>query len=492
MSNYSVPAEIRQYKPEGTMVKKLGKGFYVYEHTSSKETIIDPDGKKKRITKNTIGKCVGSITLNDGFIPNNNYLHDDEICSKHYGDYALAIKYSTDTYNRLTTVFNLKDAQKIYCVALIFFVEGFTYMKKISSKYETSYLSYCFPDISLGYDALRTLYSDLGTRNKRVIEFEQSNIDNSSKKISIDGHVIACTSEKNDLSEFGYKFRKYGTPQMNWITAYDIDNKKTLTSAIVNGSEPDKISVLTLFERHVFTNTEFLVDRGYNTEYDKELMSKDGNTYIVPMISSRNDYKKVIKDLKFDKRRYFVYKKKKYSSIIYYQEFIINGIRCIAYKDATRELSERENFLDLIDKGKKGYTEKTLIENDIYFGLFLLETNIPATKYDSKTIFEHYKERWAIETFYNYVRNKCDFNAIYQQDYFMCQGLSFIITITCMIFNEVQYSLEGAKKSIEDIFNTIGKLKINKYKNRWHVVNNIKSVRQMCQLVGFEIPKTID
>jgi len=33
------------------------------------------------------------------------------------------------------------------------------------------------------------------------------------KRIAIDGHVIACTSECNDLSEFGYKASKLGTEQ---------------------------------------------------------------------------------------------------------------------------------------------------------------------------------------------------------------------------------------------------------------------------------------
>lgn len=177
MSDYSVPAEIRQHKPKGTMVKKLGNGYYVYEHSSTKKTIVNPDGTKKRITINEVGKCIGSITARDGFIPNNNRLHDDEISSKTYGDYAFAIKCSETIYNNLLTDFNLKDANKIYCVSLIFCVEGFTYMKKIRSKYENSYLSYYFPGIYLGYDALKTLYTDLGTKQAskkiRAVQYRQ-------------------------------------------------------------------------------------------------------------------------------------------------------------------------------------------------------------------------------------------------------------------------------------------------------------------------------
>ena len=492
MGDYSVPLEIRQLKPKGTMVKHIKNGYYVYEFKSWKENVINPDGTKKRITHTKTGKCIGHITLKEGFVPNNNKLHDDKIVVKNYGDYAFSIKHSEKTFNELARIFNIKDAQKIYCVAIIFFVNGFTYMKRIRSKYDISYLSYLYNDISLGYAAVHTLYTDLGTKNEKVIEFEQKSIDDSSKLLSIDGHVIACTSEKNDLSEYGYKAKKYGTPQVNWLTAYDVESKRTLSSVITSGSEPDKISIRSLFSRHTFKDTEFLVDRGFNTEADKALMSSNGNTYIVPMISSSKDYSVILESLKFDRRRYFVYQKNKYSSIIYYQEFEVEGKRCIAYKDATRELSEYNDYLSKISSKKKGYTEEGLEEYKPFFGLFLLETNISITKANAEVIFCHYKKRWSIETFYNYIRNKCDFNALYQQDYFMSQGLSFIVTVSGMIFNDVFEYLSKYNYSVEDVIDTIGKLKMTFEDQKWLIKNRIKEVRDLCLELNFEIPDSLE
>jgi len=89
------------------------------------------------------------------------------------------------------------------------------------------------------------------------------------KRIAIDGHVIACTSECNDLSEFGYKASKLGTEQINWLTAYDVVDSLPLLSHVYSGADPDKISVKTLFDRYKFSHTEFLVDRGFNTDPDK-------------------------------------------------------------------------------------------------------------------------------------------------------------------------------------------------------------------------------
>ena len=487
VGEYSVPDEIRRLKPKGTMVKKVKNGFYVYEYSSKKEKVINPDGTVARKTINHMGKCIGSITLQEGFVPNANRLHDDSIITKNYGDYAFAVECGRPTLAALENAFNKKDAQRIFCIGVIFCVDGFTYMKRIKSRYDISYLSYRYPGMLLGYDALHTLYMDLGTKNQRVVQFEQNGIDKSSGRVAIDGHVIACTSESNDLSEFGYKAQKYGTPQINWITAYDVNSKRTLSSILANGSEPDKVSVR-VFSRHTFQNTEFLVDRGFNSQADKQLMGSNGNTYIVPMVSNRSNYKCVVSGLKFDRRRYFVYEKQKYSSIVYYQEFNLDGERYIAYKDAAREASERSEYIKKMKEGKQGYTEDGLIKNDIYFGLFLLETNKTVETASAETVFSSYKERWSIETFYNYVRNKCDFNALYQQDYFMCQGLSFLVTVSGMIFSDIQRVIRDTGLSIDDVLDAVGKLKMAEEGGNWQIKNRVKAVREVCEKVRFDIP----
>ena len=48
-------------------------------------------------------------------------------------------------------------------------------------------------------------------------------------------------------------------------------------------SVSDKTAVQQFFERFSFKDTLFIVDRGFNTETDKALMSANGNSYIVPM-----------------------------------------------------------------------------------------------------------------------------------------------------------------------------------------------------------------
>ena len=489
MGNYSVPESIRNHKPKGTMVKRIKNGYYVYNYTSKQIPVFDADGNKRWKTKTEMGDCIGLITETDGFIPNDGFVSKDEITARNYGDYAFAINNSQETLNRLYAVFHQDDARQIYSAAIIFFVDGFTYMTSMKGVFDLSCLPIIFEKVHLGYDALHTLYKNLGTRGKRVHNFESMMINESSKRIAIDGHVIACTSECNDLSEFGYKASKLGTEQINWLTAYDVVDSLPLLSHIYSGADPDKISVKALFDRYNFSNTEFLVDRGFNTDPDKELMSSNGNTYIVPMISNRKDYASVIEILKFDKRKYFVFNKDSYASMIYYAEYVAGDDSCrrIAFQDTTRAGAERQDYIKAMAAGKSGYTEEGLIENELYFGLFLLETN--DFNLSAEEVFCHYKDRWSIETYYNYVRNDADFNALYQQDYFCMQGLSFIVTVAGMIYHDIKKIADESKLSVKEIMREMKKLKITLNGNKWVVENKIKSVREVASKVGFDIPK---
>ena len=145
--------------------------------------------------------------------------------------------------------------------------------------------------------------------------------------------------------------------------------------------------------------------------------------------------------------------------------------------------------MEALSEGRKGYSEEGLVENELLFGLFLLETN--NFEAAARTIFEHYKSRWSIETYYNYVRNDVDFNALYQQDYFCMQGLSFIVTVSGIIYHEMKKQTDISKLPLKKTMREMKKLKISLEGDKWLVKNKIKSVREIAEKVGFEIPKYI-
>lgn len=481
MGDYAVPKEIREKRPAGTTVKNVKGHFYVYEYKPTSIKVLNEDGSYSWKSKTVMGSCIGYITLSEGFVRNTGKLGDSDVTVFEYGRYFLIREFAQDTKNHLNKHFNGKEATQIFTVASIFVVERFQHMKRISSIYAESVLCKWYPGVHVGKDALNTLYRNLGRHGSIPENFQQNLIDNCSKKVAIDGHVIACSAESTDLSAFGYKAKKLGTPQTNWMTAYDVETKLPLCSEMFNGADPDKTAVEALFSRFHFENTLFLVDRGFNTAKNKALFSSDGNTYIVPMISGRDDYEAVYEALKFDKRKSFVYDKDGYSSLIRYETYVIEGnsVHYFAFLDTTRQSSERQNYIRKMTNKERGYTQEGLIESEKDFGLFLLETNDLSKT--AQEVFSDYKSRWGIETFYNYIDNTLDFNALYQNDYCSMQGLSFIIQVAGMIFHDLQMAISGKGLSVADVMFKFKGLKLNKERDRYTVRNENKERRELAE-----------
>ena len=89
----------------------------------------------------------------------------------------MALANSEGALSLLREFFSPHDALRIYAVALVHFVQGFTYMRDVASFYEMSVLRLRLPGLRLGYAALSRLYEDLGRRQKPVRAFEQALVD---------------------------------------------------------------------------------------------------------------------------------------------------------------------------------------------------------------------------------------------------------------------------------------------------------------------------
>ena len=77
MGKYSVPREILDLRPKGTMVKKQKDRYYVYEYRSTSTKVIAPDGSTRWKSKIEMGPCIGRITAEHGFISNKKSRHMD-------------------------------------------------------------------------------------------------------------------------------------------------------------------------------------------------------------------------------------------------------------------------------------------------------------------------------------------------------------------------------------------------------------------------------
>lgn len=462
MGKYSVPESIRKYKPKGTMVKCISGYYYVYEYSSIK----GEDGK--RHTK--MGKILGSIKEGIGFIPNNNFICDTEISTLEFGEYAVVLANSRKTLGLLKECFNPSDALRIYVVALIHFVQGFTYMKDIRTYYEMSYLALKFPSLKLGYDTLSALYDSLGRHQGNVLAMEQRLASNSSGQIAIDGHVIGNCSSENDLSAKGYKFSKLNEAQVNLLMAYDVNTGIPLLSRVYDGGNLDKVSVKDLLQQVELKDMLFIVDRGFYSAQNIELFTSAGNSYIIPLAKNLSRCKQAVNSLEMTDR--FMFQKGRKANVVEYKDEMIDGCRVITYRDLNEAVAEQTNYLRHMERGEPAYTQEKYLKMKDFMGVTVLQTSL--LQKSAQEIYELYKKRWGIETFYNYFKNKANYNSLYQQDYYKMQGLAFIMLVSALIHQEFAAAVKAVKgKSIQDCLLDARMVKANKRRGTW-MVNNCR------------------
>ena len=467
MGCYAVPESIRKMKPAGTMVKNISGHYYVYEF----KTTTEETGKRKTI----MGKCIGSIQSDKGFLPNDNYSRDVEMTSLEFGQYAIVLANTQKTLQILQEFFHPVDALRIYCTAVIHFIHGFTYLTEVSRYYEMSYLSLKYPGLKLGYKALSSLYDDLGRRQTQVLAMEAALVNRSSHQMAIDGHVIGNVSGENDLSAKGYKFRQLGEAQVNLLMAYDVNTGVPLLSRVFEGALADKLSVKDLVNEVEIRDMLFIVDRGFYSASNLELFSQNGNSYIIPIPNSSRITKSAAADLFFTKR--FVYKKEKKASVIEYRENVDGTSRVLVFRDLNEAAEEQANYLRYVELGHPSYTPEKFEEAKDLLGVTVLQTNL----YDKtpQEIYELYKKRWKIETYFNYFKNTADYNALHLPDYYKTQGLAFIMLVEALVYHDFQEELKASEvkgKTIRDCLLDARFIKIHKRNDAWQICNTKRSV----------------
>lgn len=492
----SLPDEITRYKPcKSTRIRNDNGIYRVYKYGSMKLS----SGK----WSSDYGYLIGKIIPGEGFLPNKRYLKElseanqnafsDVITDVAYGNYALLIHLSGDVIEKLNKCFVPEKAAQIYCYALILCANGFVHIDQVDDFFQESLLSLKYQGYSfkMGQAAVAGLLRDLGSRGKPVRQFEQNLIDECSKNVAIDGHVIRSCSTENDLAEAGYKMGLLKAPQVNVLIAYDIRNKVPLVYRTFRGSSVDKKSVLELLESRSFKETKFLVDRGFFSKEVLKKMSENGNCYTIPLAESNARVKRIKKTLQYTSGE-FVYKpgKKASARVVYYEEWIDSGTRIIAYKDMDENNSKRKSYKQHIDEGDASYTQENYEKYCDWWGVYFLQTT---TRDDAAAVYGDYKDRWSIETYNNYIKNDAGFNDLKIQDYYVQHGFDFIMLVTGLIHSRLNDAVVKLKKTSISTFDVLvkaGHLRMVLEESEWRIHNTRTRDLDLLKELGF-IPETV-
>ena len=469
---YAVPEEILKFKPKGTMVKRIHDGFYVY----AMENVKNPTtGKWQTKSKGILGK----ITAEDGYIPNEN----EGYTILEYGAYHLAEKCASDIRTQFQQAFGKSDdAKRIWVLALIYAVNGFRPISAISLLYRKSSLAVSYPALKMGETAVSNILDKLGRRDTESGKFQDLLLQNA-KELAIDGHVIPRYSKLDGMTEYGYKYKTLGTEQINLLTAYDVMKSRPVAMKMFDGSKNDKASVKEMIQDVLVEGCLYLMDRGFNSPELKEMLAAKKATYIMPLSSNMATYQDALKR-KRGRMKTFVYKRREgmhvIKSVVEYQVSLDeNGIRTIYFRNLHEAEGEKANYLECMEKKVSGYTEARMEAIEKIFGVIVLETTHSGTP---EEIYNYYKDRWCIETYYDYLKHQMDFNALGVQDWAKLQGLAFMMLLSTLIYGSIQERLGQSSLSgiyMPEVLLTASSVKAMKRNNLWTIENTSKAERDL-------------
>ena len=308
--------------------------------------------------------------------------------------------------------------------------------------------------------------------------------------MAIDGHAIGSCSEENDLGEAGYKFNHLKEDQVNLLMGYDINTGLPLFARMYRGTCNDKATIEDLAELLEFSGILFVIDRGFYSKNNLKILSSNENTYIIPVPSNTDVFQNVMKDVKYTDS--FYYRSGKKHARIEYTSQRISDTECVyVFRDIDENEKCRFNYQHCMELGKSGYTQEKFEQNKENFGVYVLQSNAAKS---AEEIFAGYKKRWGIETFYNYLKNKGDFNDLMIQDYYEEQGFSFIMLIVGQIHQKMisaVKSLDDNTLSIHDILLMARCMKMERRGNSWNLKNTRKRDLQILKKLGFEPIATV-
>ena len=253
------------------------------------------------------------------------------------------------------------------------------------------------------------------------------------------------------------------------------------------GSSVDKKSVEEFLQSRSFKDTKFIVDRGFFSDPVLELMSQNGNTYIIPVLSTNKDFTRIKKTLQYSSGE-FVYRasKKETARVIYYEEALDENRRMIIYKDVDENNSKRKSYKQHMDAEDNNYTQENYDKYSEWWGVYVLQTT---TKDPAHVVYSDYKSRWSIETYNNYIKNDAGFNFLKIQDYYIQRGFDFIMLVTGLIHSRLNESVKLLEKSNISTFDIIvksGHMRMVKEGNQWNLHNTRTKDIELLEKMGFK------
>jgi len=416
--NVMVPESIRKIKrPANTIVQatKNPNVYMVIKRIGCKYV----EGRRIPINGSVIGHIIDGKYV-EKQEPGKKRISTREIHLLRYGSVAFADSVGESLYDSLKKNFHPKDAENIYCLALLRAAFGDIKDYQIQDRYEKSWACRILPGCAVSRNSVSKLLSDLGKSYDLLVSFMKQRIKEAvgeETRILIDGMLKNDSSKVDSFSGFSYKGRIKGTKDMSILAAVDAKRKEPLAIKIYPGNLPDAANIADFIEEFSIEGGLEISDKGIPLEKAKVQFSDGKVGFLHPV--RRNSKKqeklglfKTLSPLKTEEGTLLASKAKDDRDGYFYYLF----------RDIPRARKEESDYV--LHGSKKGNFDSTgYEEKSKTFGTICFVSNMDL---DTKDVYEYYKTRWEIELIFRTYKGILDMNTTREHDNYTTIGSEFV------------------------------------------------------------------
>ena len=417
------PQWVLKHKKKGTEIRKVEDRYYLYK-------ISSVYNKTKKRAQKITEAYLGRVTL-DGLIPpKHKQLLLENPSVKEYGAFSLVQELIKEIEPKLEEVFG-QDSKAIAALACIRTIYKCPF-KRIAHHYANSYLSEMMPNLLLSAKNISELLLKIGARRDKIVKFLQFFIQDE-RHIIFDATNIFSASAKMDICRLGYNRNKIYDSQINLLYAFSHTAKAPVYYRILPGNIRD----VTLFALSILEaglkDTIVVADKGFGSSANIALLDEQDLRYVIPLKRSSKLFDDAIirsgDKCRFD--GHFLYKKR---PIFYYLNKTADGKIVMVFVDEILKASEQKDYMLSIEKGLEGYDMDGFYARQYRFGSLLFLINFKAS---AKEVFEIYKSRNEIETYFDVFKNLMGYDVSYMQNERSLEAWLFLNHISMIIIYKI-------------------------------------------------------
>ena len=450
----AVPEDIRNVpRPTNTVVEarvsKSGEVKYIVRCRIGTDY---RDGKSRPINGGIIGYIIdGEYVARAEPGP----IEPDEVDMQTWAVERLALDLSKDVIDDLRKVYDEKDSEMLYTMAILRVRNPKLKDCRMRRDYKESMLSETFPSLPMSKTSVSDFLQRVGgarLRNRRFLKLRVARVEKGAN-IAVDGMLVQDTSTVDNLGAISRKRRPRGGMDIVMIYAYDIDTRDPVCYDVYEGNLLDSKTYGDFIESNDLRDVLLVGDKAFTENAAKPQFSSDRNLgFMFPIRRNAAAIRR------FDLRAYDGFLNSHPSVTYKVAHDVGEGVWYYSFRDSDRASQEEKAFLAQLRKSGKGLDPDKLASMKGRWGTVVYKSNREMTPEQAYSI---YLDRWMLEQMFDLYKNILELDETRVHSDLSDFGTSLVNFLSTLITSRIIRHLFDKKvlddRSYDDARDILGK-----------------------------------